>query len=117
MRQAKENEVFRILLAIGIILVVAGHADFHVFDFGGLFPYYSFHVAIFLFVSGYFYNEDDEAHIGKYIKRKALHLLVPYFLWNMFYGFVAFVLRFFGFFIGGDAHSLVCYRRSCLGIL
>ena len=48
----KENKEFRILSAIGIILVVAGHLGYDVFDIGGLFPYYSFHVFIFLFVSG-----------------------------------------------------------------
>ena len=39
-----ENKEFRILSAIGMILVVAGHLGFNVFDVGGLFPYYSFHV-------------------------------------------------------------------------
>ena len=53
-----ENKEFRILSAIGMILVVAGHLGFNVFDVGGLFPYYSFHVFIFLFVSGYFYKKE-----------------------------------------------------------
>lgn len=47
MTKHNENIQFRILSAIGIILVVAGHLDFQVFDVGGLFPYYSFHVFIF----------------------------------------------------------------------
>ena len=45
----KENKEFRILSAIGIILVVAGHLGYDVFDIGGLFPYYSFHVPLFMF--------------------------------------------------------------------
>lgn len=49
----EENKQMRILSAIGMILVVAGHLGYSVFDVGGLFPYYSFHVFIFLFVSGY----------------------------------------------------------------
>ena len=44
----KENKQFRILSALGIIFVVAGHLGFYVFEFGGLFPHYSFHVFIFL---------------------------------------------------------------------
>ncbi|TCL60318.1 fucose 4-O-acetylase-like acetyltransferase [Kineothrix alysoides] len=100
MEKKRENDAFRIFSAIGIILIVAGHADFHIFDLGGLFPYYSFHVAVFLFISGYFYDENDEVHIGAYIRRKALRLLVPYFLWNLFYGGLAAVLKHFGFIIG-----------------
>lgn len=46
----KENRQFQILSALGIIFVVAGHLGYGVFDIGGLFPYYSFHVYIFLFV-------------------------------------------------------------------
>ena len=58
MREYKENKELRILSAIGIILVAAGHLGYNLFDIGGLFPYYSFHVFIFLFVSGYFYKEE-----------------------------------------------------------
>ncbi len=47
LQEKKINGTFRILSAAGILLVVAGHADFHLFDLGGLFPYYSFHVAVF----------------------------------------------------------------------
>lgn len=96
----KINSTFRILSAIGIILVVAGHADFHVFDLGGLFPYYSFHVAVFLFISGYFYNEREELQILAYIKRKVLRLMVPYFIWNLFYGILAAILRMNEFQLG-----------------
>ena len=46
----RENEELRILSAIGIILVAAGHLGYNLFDLGGLFPYYSFHVFLFLFV-------------------------------------------------------------------
>ena len=59
----EENKQMRILSAIGMILVVAGHLGFNVFDVGGLFPYYSFHVFIFLFVSGYFYKKEAEKGI------------------------------------------------------
>ena len=61
-----ENKEFRILSAIGIILVVAGHLGYDLFDIGGLFPYYSFHVFIFLFVSGYFYREEAQERIVSY---------------------------------------------------
>lgn len=102
MENAKINGTFRILSAIGIILIVAGHVNLQIFDLGGLFPYYSFHVALFLFISGYFYKDSEEEHIGSYIKRKAIRLLLPYFVWNIFYGIFAAVLRSGDFIIGGN---------------
>lgn len=98
----KENRQFRILSALGIIFVVAGHLGCGAFELGGLFPYYSFHVFVFLFVSGYFYREEAEQRIGSYILRKVRTLLLPYFLWNLFYGIVAQLLHLTGFGIGGD---------------
>ena len=96
----KENRQFRILSALGIIFVAAGHLGYNVFDMGGLFPYYSFHVFIFLFVSGYFYKEDAEKNIFAYIVKKSRTLLFPYFLWNLFYGILTQILHTVGFSIG-----------------
>ncbi len=95
-----ENKEFRILSAIGIILVVAGHLGYNLFDIGGLFPYYSFHVFIFLFVSGYFYKREAEERIGSYLLGKCRTLLLPYFLWNLFYGILTHILHGVGFSIG-----------------
>ena len=46
--EKKIEPSFRILSALAIIFVVAGHADFGVFDVAGMFPYYSFHVGVFV---------------------------------------------------------------------
>ena len=100
METKQTNGTFRILSALAIIFVVAGHADFSVFDIGGLFPYYSFHVAVFLFISGYFYKETATENIFAYIKRKFMHLMLPYFAWNLFYGLLATAFRCGGFAIG-----------------
>lgn len=96
----KENKQFRILSALGILFVVAGHLGYGVFELGGLFPYYSFHVFIFLFVSGYFYCETAEEHVCKYLWKKCRTLLIPYFLWNVFYGIFAQILHGAGFSMG-----------------
>ena len=96
----KENKEFRILSAIGIILVVAGHLGYNLFEIGELFPYYSFHVFIFLFVSGYFYKPEAEERIFSYILGKCVTLLLPYFAWNLFYGLAAALLHGAGFTIG-----------------
>lgn len=105
MADVKENKKLRILSAIGIILVVAGHLGYDLFDIGGLFPYYSFHVFIFLFVSGYFYKKESEERIGSYLIGKCVTLLLPYFVWNLFYGLLAAFLHKAGFSIG-EALSL-----------
>lgn len=98
----EEHKQLRILMAIGIILVVAGHLGFNAFDVGGLFPYYSFHVFIFLFVAGYFYRTEEKEHIFRYLGRKCRTLLLPYLVWNVVYGILASVLRRVGFGIGGE---------------
>ena len=100
--QSKEKEEFRILSAIGMILVVAGHLGYNLFDVGGLFPYYSFHVFIFLFVSGYFYKPEAEEKVISYILKKLRTLLLPYFIWNLVYGILANVLHKAGFSIGQE---------------
>ena len=61
------NLQFKLLSAIGIIIIVSGHC-YH----GGMelaynwFPPYSYNLALFVFISGYFYKTDYEENIGKY---------------------------------------------------
>lgn len=111
----KENRQFRILSALGIIFVAAGHLGYDVFTIGGLFPYYSFHVFIFLFVSGYFYKEEAEENIAGYILKKCRTLLVPYFLWNLFYGILAQILHGMGFSFGEDLSFRTLFLSPFLG--
>ena len=98
----KTDYRFKILYAIGMIMVVAGHCT----EGGGInilanwFPYYGFHLGLFLFASGYFYKEKSEQHIGQYILKKTTHLLVPLFLWNCFYAAFVSFLSLFGFTLG-----------------
>lgn len=91
---------FCILSAVAIIMVVAGHLGYSIMTLGELFPYYSFHVPLFLFISGYFYKETEEEHPFAYVKKKARRLLLPYFIWNLFYGVAAWLLRRYGFYMG-----------------
>lgn len=100
------NITFGILSALAIIMIVAGHIGYDILTVGGLFPYYSFHVQLFLFISGYFYREEEEEHPLLYIKKKAKRLLLPYFIWNLIYGLIAWALRAFCGFSIGEAISL-----------
>lgn len=94
------NTTFGLLSGFAIVMIVAGHAGCDILSFGGLFPYYSFHVPLFLFISGYFYREKEEEAPAAYIRKKFFRLLVPYFVWNLIYGIVAWLLRFAGFTMG-----------------
>lgn len=96
------NVTFGILSALAIVMIVAGHAGYDILTVGGLFPYYSFHVPLFLFISGYFYREEEEKSPLLYLKKKAKRLLLPYYIWNLVYGLMAWALRAFGGFSMGE---------------
>lgn len=90
----KENIQFRILYFIGILLVVAGHAG------GGStslfyewFPIYSFHMALFIFCSGYFFINNKDKKIIDVIKKLIKKFLIPLYLWNLFYGILLTILH------------------------
>lgn len=100
---------FGILSSLAIIMVVAGHLGYSVMTVGELFPYYAFHVPLFMFISGYFYRESEEEHPLLYIKKKIYRLLVPYLIWNLIYGIIAWLLRSLGFSMGDpiSLHTLL----------
>lgn len=98
----EKNITFSVLSAIGIILILLGHLDFDVLTFGGLFPYYSYHVMIFVFIAGYFQKDEDARNIMAFIKRKCQKLLIPYMIWNIIYGIICNFLKYFGFNLGDN---------------
>lgn len=96
--QKKINFQFKVLYAIGIIMVVAGHANAETLLFlNEIIHVCGFHMALFIFASGYFYNKTNDDRPFQYIWGKVKRLLIPYFLWNVFYGVIVYVLSKFGF--------------------
>ena len=93
---------FGILSGLAIIMVVAGHLGYNILTVGDLFPYYSFHVPLFMFISGYFYKETEETHPFGYVVKKARRLLMPYLIWNLVYGLTAWLMRWNGFAMGEE---------------
>ena len=76
------------------------------------FPKYSYNLALFVFISGYFYKEKHEEHIFKYIWGRTKRLLIPAYLWNIVYGIIAFALTQVGYTIAQgkfDLYNLFCY--------
>lgn len=96
------NYTFGILTAMAIIFVVAGHLNYNLFTLEGLFPYYSYHMPLFIFISGYFYKEEYENHVRMFLWKKIKRLVIPYFIWNIFYGILVLILKRFGFTIGNE---------------
>ncbi|MBR3628658.1 MAG: acyltransferase [Elusimicrobia bacterium] len=94
------NYTFKILYALGIIFVVAGHCNGGGFSiFYEFLPIYiCFNLGLFMFSSGYFYNSENEYNIKKYIVKKLKHLILPLYLWNIFYAGLIFVIKNFDFF-------------------
>lgn len=92
----KKNKKMMILSCIGIILVVLGHTGNQIKLMSDLFPYYSFHMVLFIFISGYFYKPDNEKNCwGKegYIFKKLKRLVIPYFIWNLIYGILIMIFK------------------------
>ncbi len=81
----EENITFRVLSALGILFVVMGHMGYTLLEFETWFPFYSFHMALFAFISGYFYSSENDSHPGTFLIRKAKSLLVPFYAVSLFY--------------------------------
>lgn len=96
----KEIQVFK---ALCMIFILVGHLEET--GFRGpfdLFPIYGFHVAAFVFVSGYLYRDIHDAEPLRYVVSKARSLLVPTLLVNVLYGVLCAVLHTQGFMWGSD---------------
>jgi len=101
----KDNLTFRMLYLIAIVFVVDGHTQLgDMFSMGNLFKYYSFHLMLFAFGSGYFFKY--HGGILSDLIARAKRLLIPLYLWNIIYGVGAAFLRRFGEFQAGQPLSL-----------
>jgi fucose 4-O-acetylase-like acetyltransferase len=89
----KRLEYIDLLKGIAILLVVVGHfIQYNTYSAQSNFIYktiYSFHMELFMFLSGYIafkttniINLDDGL---KFLKKKAVSLLLPYITWGIFY--------------------------------
>ena len=75
------NEM-NVLKALAILLVVSGHLEFSLL---GIFPPYSFQLALFFFISGCLFKDKYLTDVATFVERRIKSLLVPYFWYNLFY--------------------------------
>ena len=100
-KETTENLQFRYLYGFGILFVVLSHCDG-----GGLemlsnwMHFGAFHLAIFVFGSGYFFQRGKLEKPFSYLWQKVKTLLIPLWLWNLFYGLVVWVMHRVGFTFG-----------------
>lgn len=100
------NLQFKLLSAIGILIIVGGHC-YHgalptAYDW---FPTYSFNLALFVFISGYFYKDKYEGNFLQYIWKRFKRLVIPAYLWNIAYGLFVMFMSNFGYTIGAKVNA------------
>ncbi len=103
MEQNKIDYRFKILYAIGIIMVVSEHCDGGSISlFRNWFPYNGVHLALFVFCSGYFYKSIVEDNLAGYFLKKVKTLIIPLYVYTLVYGIIVKVTKLNGFDIGED---------------
>lgn len=86
----KTNKKFMLLSVFGIIFVVMGHCNGVDAFFANVFPFYSFHMGLFAFISGYFFKDRK---IIDFLKYKTKTLIITYLIWNLIYGIIINILK------------------------
>lgn len=89
----KSNKQFMILSAIGIVMVVDAHSWSVLNLMTSIFPYNSFFMPMFIFISGYFFCYNKQKGFWDFCSRKISKLLKPYFVWTLIYGLLVTFLK------------------------
>ena len=80
MKKKERNFTFDLLYALAIIMVVDDHTKSQLGILKGIFPYDSFFMPLFVFVSGYFYKKQN---VIENLKHKTKKIFIPYMIWNI----------------------------------
>lgn len=71
-----------------------------------LFPAYSFHMPLFLFLSGYLFKITHINNMKSLIIKRTKSLVIPYYYWNLFYGILVSIFLYFGIFNNAQTINL-----------
>lgn len=97
MEKQKRNPQFAILSVMAIALVVMGHTAVGIGTLEWMFNYDSFHMPLFVFISGYFSSQcgknKELNSLKETFKKAAKRLLIPFFIWNFLYGIFAVIVN------------------------
>ncbi len=85
------NIEFAVLSALAMLFTVMGHTGVTWATLDWLFPYDAYHMPLFVFISGYFFNTSAVCIHGtkNFLVKQIRHLIIPFFVWNFLYGLVA----------------------------
>lgn len=83
------NNKINVLKALAISIIVSGHLELSLIPG---FPPYSFHLALFFFISGYLFKEKYINNVQEFIIKRAKSLLAPYYLYTVFYLFMTIII-------------------------
>lgn len=91
-------------------MVVSGHTlnGDPIRLFNNFFPINSFFMPMFIFISGYFFKDENLDNPKKFFIKKAKNLLVYYFYWNIFYG----IIMKFLFMIGLSSNNVTLNLKT-----
>lgn len=85
----KRNQTFNFLYVLAILMVIDNHCAYKINFFNTIFPYNSFYMPLFVFISGYFFKRTK---ILDNIKHKIKKIFIPYMVWNIIFVAIAFIL-------------------------
>lgn len=100
------DERILLLQFFGILFVVLGHTGNSISIFFDWFPYGSFHMALFIFISGYLYKEESEIQPFKFIGKKFKSLVIPLYIWQFLYALLWMILTRYDLLRYGDKPNL-----------
>lgn len=83
-----------LMSAFGILFVVDSHCGGVMNPLSEVFPYDSFFMPMFVFISGYFFKESDVGSLrdtGRFLLRKLRRIFLPYLGWMFLYGVFIFI--------------------------
>lgn len=99
--EGDENLTFRYLYGFAILFVVLSHCDGGGVEMLSNWMHFgAFHLAVFVFGSGYFFRKEKLEKPLLYLWNKIKKLLIPLWCWNLFYGLVLTLLHGMGFTFG-----------------
>lgn len=89
--KAGRNAEFAVLSTLAMAFTVMGHTGVGFATLDWLFPYDSFHMPLFIFISGYFFRTQEVClgNAKEFFFKQCKRLLIPFFAWNLIYGIVS----------------------------
>ncbi len=110
-KQIDKNNYISIAKAIGIILMVVGHAGCPDYICRYI---YMFHMPLFFFCSGYFLKQPCMVkHVQTFVLHRIYGLYFPYVKWSVLFLLFHNVFYEIGFYSSEDTHHYTLYEFGC----